>query len=242
MGQTKFFLLWFQAPLQSWGFDSRFGRRETWNYPTRSGVLGLLLCAMGAGGPQRELLARFGSLDLTGYSLAPVKVAPFAQPAGKVLTDFHMVGSNFDESDLWQNLLIPKKTDGKAPNGSGSKMTYRRYLQDSVLAAVLEVPSDLAEQAAQALTHPYWDMYLGRKCCVPTAPIYRGTFETAQQAEQALASLADENGLRIDSKALTGSFPDEGETMTIEGDPVAFGLRKVYKPRTVTMVKLFQEQ
>ncbi len=35
-------LLWLEAPLQSWGADSRFGRRATLPFPTRSGVLGLV--------------------------------------------------------------------------------------------------------------------------------------------------------------------------------------------------------
>ena len=33
-------LLWLEAPLQSWGVDSRFGRRDTLPFPSRSGVLG----------------------------------------------------------------------------------------------------------------------------------------------------------------------------------------------------------
>jgi len=39
---TRYLLLWLQAPLQSWGYDSKFGRRDTLNFPTKSGVLGLL--------------------------------------------------------------------------------------------------------------------------------------------------------------------------------------------------------
>lgn len=35
---------------------------------------------------------------------------PDIQP---LLRDFQMVGSGYDASDQWQDLLIPKKTDGK---------------------------------------------------------------------------------------------------------------------------------
>lgn len=233
----KSLLLWFEAPLQSWGFESRFGHRETWSYPTRSGVLGLALCALGAGGPQRELLARFDGLDQVGYALTPLKSE--TRSARKVLTDFQMVGSGYDSQDPWQDLLIPKKTDGKAPsNSAGSKMTYREYLQDSVLAAVLEVPADLAEEIARALEQPCWTLYLGRKCCIPTAPIYRGSFDTVSAAEAALRTLAAEKGLRIESKVLTGNFPDQGDTLVIQDVPEVFGLSKSYKPRTVTIVKV----
>lgn len=39
--------LWFDAPLQSWGFASRFQRRTTGLFPTKSGVLGIVCAAMG---------------------------------------------------------------------------------------------------------------------------------------------------------------------------------------------------
>src|SRR5437867_8366107 len=38
----------FDAPLQSWGFASRFQRRTTGLHPTKSGVVGLLCAALGA--------------------------------------------------------------------------------------------------------------------------------------------------------------------------------------------------
>ena len=60
---NKYVLLWLEAPLQSWGFESKFGRRETLDFPTKSGVLGLILSAMGRSGEQQELLGSFSSLD-----------------------------------------------------------------------------------------------------------------------------------------------------------------------------------
>ena len=61
MMDKKYILLWIEAPLQAWGADSKFGRRDTLPFPTKSGVLGLVLCAMGASGPQNELLAKLSS-------------------------------------------------------------------------------------------------------------------------------------------------------------------------------------
>ena len=65
---SRYLLMWLEAPLQSWGHDSKFGRRDTINFPTKSGVLGLLCCALGAGGEQCELLAEFASLKQTVIS------------------------------------------------------------------------------------------------------------------------------------------------------------------------------
>lgn len=70
-------LLRLAGPMQAWGADSRFTRRETLRYPTKSGVLGLLAAAKGLRrtDPIEELLdLRFG-----------VRVD---QP-GRLLRDFH---------------------------------------------------------------------------------------------------------------------------------------------------------
>lgn len=40
-------LIRLQGPLQSWGTRSRFDHRDTWPYPTKSGVVGLLAAALG---------------------------------------------------------------------------------------------------------------------------------------------------------------------------------------------------
>lgn len=56
-------LLRLAGPMQSWGVDSRFSRRETLRHPTKSGVLGLLAAAKGLRrtDPLQELLGlRFG--------------------------------------------------------------------------------------------------------------------------------------------------------------------------------------
>lgn len=60
----SYVLLWLEAPLQSWGANSKFNRRTTVSFPTKSGVLGLVLSAMGKGGEQRELLELFSKSDL----------------------------------------------------------------------------------------------------------------------------------------------------------------------------------
>jgi CRISPR system Cascade subunit CasD len=70
-------LLRLAGPMQSWGSDSRFSRRDTLRYPTKSGVLGLLAAAKG--------LRRTDSIeDLLGLRFG-VRVD---QP-GRVMSDFH---------------------------------------------------------------------------------------------------------------------------------------------------------
>ena len=90
-------LLWLEGPLQSWGADSRYGNRTTLPFPTRSGVLGLLCCAAGRGGEQREWLARMADWTQTVRAYARRKGDRAA--LAPLLTDFQMVGSGYDEAD-----------------------------------------------------------------------------------------------------------------------------------------------
>jgi len=165
---TCYLLLWLQAPLQSWGHDSKFGRRDTLNFPTRSGVMGLLCCALGASGKQKEFLAEFLSLRQTVISFVRGDINANKEKLKRqpLLHDFHMIGSGFDDKDPWATLLIPKKSDGGKAVGGGSKITHRYFLQDAFFAVILEVPYERADLLANAIQHPVWDLYLGRKSCV----------------------------------------------------------------------------
>lgn len=225
-----YLLLWLEAPLQSWGFDSKFNRRDTLSFPTRSGILGLLLCAMGAQGEQRELLERLSLYSQTVYSYKKKQRETF-------LCDFQMVGSGYDDTNPWTTLHIPKTSDGKKAVGGGTKMTYRNYLQDAFFAVILDLPADFAEQIASALQNPVFDLYLGRKNCVPTDFIYRGSFSSSEEAETELATICDEKGLVADFKVLTGDKSSEGDVITLNDIPVQFGTEKKYRDRRVTVVR-----
>lgn len=214
---TKYLLLWFEAPLQSWGYDSKFGRRETLDFPTKSGVLGLLFCALGKGGEQTELLSRFSELKQTVFSFKKFKENKKDEET-KIeikktanLHDFQMIGSgyipkkskpsyfnNIDDNFIkWFGFMIPhtsvEKNNGFSTdsdsNIAGTKLTHRYYLQDCAFAVALEVPCDLAEECENALKNPVWEISLGRKCCVPSEMIFQGTFDD-------LKSLLDSESLK----------------------------------------------
>ncbi|SHL43716.1 CRISPR-associated protein, Cas5e family [Nitrosospira sp. Nsp11] len=238
---NPYLLLWLEAPLQSWGFDSKFGRRDTLAFPTKSGLLGLVCAALGAGGEQKALLAEFAALGQTVVSFARCKQAVGGvtkQDREPLLRDFHMVGSDYDDQNPWANLLIPKTREGKKAVGGGTKMTYRYYLQDAGFAVVLEVPVDKAETIAQALQNPAWDIYLGRKSCVPTDFIYRGTFDSEAAALEKAHSIAWQKNRIEDFRVLHGAS-DEGdadEVFTINDVPLQFGDDKRYGDRQVSVI------
>lgn len=239
---NPYLLLWLEAPMQSWGSDSKFGRRDTQIFPTKSGIMGLLCSALGAGGQQHELLAEFAPLNQTAISFARCKAKDdvlLKQDREPLLRDFHMVGSGYNDQDPWAKLLIPKTSDGKAAVGGGSKMTYRYYLQDAAFALVLEVPMDRAQVIAEALQNPTWDVYLGRKNCVPTDFIYRGTFDNELAALEQANVIALEKTRVEDFRVINGLSADgSGEVFTINDVPVQFGEDKRYRDRQVSLINV----
>jgi len=228
----KYVLLWLEGPLQSWGYDSRYGRRESLNFPTKSGVLGIILAAMGAGGEQRELLS-----ELSQYRHTVLSYIRVASPSPVQLRDFHMVGSGYDTSDKWQNLLVPKTEDGKSSVGGGSKITHRAYIQDGAFAVVVEADDQMASRIAAAIQDPVWDISLGRKSCPPSDIVFRGVFEDSESACTFADEIAQEKNRQKGFMVYDEVHPD-GEQLNLSDVPVQFGIKKLYRDRTVTVVSV----
>lgn len=176
-------LLWLQSPLQSWGSASRFLRRQTEAFPTMSGVLGLICCARGVKDGQEQWLSSWSPDGMYVYAY------PSPYP-GTELADFHMVGSGYDDQDPWQCLMIPKTSEGKKAEKGGTKMTSRAYLQDAAFAVILSATPGQAAEVEQALSSPVWPIYLGRKCCAPSDLVFRGVFQSLEEARQAAEEIA----------------------------------------------------
>lgn len=146
------------APLQSWGSQSEYNRRETDSWPTKSGVVGLLAAADGR--------ARTDPiLDLVGLRLG-VRVD---QP-GSLLRDYHTV------SDLRGRPLLSASTgkSGRQKPTSPAKhtaVTQRFYLQDAIFVAALDGELALLDGLADAIRSPGFPLALGRRSCVPTQPL-----------------------------------------------------------------------
>ena len=236
MSQSKqYMLLWLEGPLQSWGFDSKFDVRDTLNFPTRSGILGLICCARGAAGPEVEWLAEMNNLpmEVRAYARTDKQGQPHLREP--TLCDFQMVGSGYDDSDPWQSLLIPRKSDGTKAGSSAPKMTYRYYLQDAVFAVVMALGSKQAELLPEALQNPVWDLYLGRKSCVPTELIYQGIFDSAESAWQQAQKLADSKQRALSYTVMEGE--GDGDVITLNDVPLQFGRHKRYRDRQVTVLE-----
>jgi len=158
------------GPMQSWGTSSRLQLRRTDPYPSKSGVLGLLLCAKGVRREDsRRELARLTSLRMGVRVDWP----------GTLDWDYHTVGAK----------IGIRSADGKikktAKTGEYETLLSRRqYLYDASFLVALQGSADAIDACAGALDNPVWPIFLGRKSCVPAEPVFAGlgTFDNLTDA------------------------------------------------------------
>lgn len=233
----KYVLLWIESPLQSWGSDSKFWRRDSLRFPTKSGILGLVLCSMGASGAQNELLEKLSSkkMNVISYVHSKMKKDQLVKlDKEPLLQDFHVVGNGYDDKDKWQKLLIPKNSKGDSTVGGGSKITYRNYLQDARFAVILEVSDEMSEDVCEHLKIPVFDVYFGRKNCVPSEIIFQGCFDNSSEVYKKAEDIAKQKQLIEDFQVFDGE-EDGDENFTLNDVPVQFGEIKKYRDRRVTI-------
>lgn len=228
---TSYVCLWLEGPLQSWGGDSKFYRRDTLEFPTKSAVLGLVFSAMGLRGDQEQLLSDFNGMDMFVRGYGDHCEMP------SILEDFQVMGGGYDVNNPWEFNMIPKRGDGRKPSGvSGTKLFYRYYLQNIKFGVVLEFPKYITEKLVEGLTTPVYDIFLGRKSCIPSEFVYQGICSSVQEGEDVLEGIASKKGL---TQALTvrQGVVDGGELLTVNDQPIRFGLNKEYSQRIISMFK-----
>lgn len=170
-------LLRLEGPLQSWGTRARWDVRDTALEPTKSGVIGLIGCALGLrrGDPELERLDR------------SLRFAVRVDRAGIVATDYHTV-SGYHRTAAGDYRV--GGAAGQTVKNLAKAMEYeestivspRDYLHDASFLVALESDDELLlRQVAGEAPHPHWrgslrqpawPLYLGRKSCVPTRPVF----------------------------------------------------------------------
>lgn len=161
-------LLRLEGPLQSWGTRSRWDVRDTQPEPTKSGIVGLLGCALG--------LAR-GDAALERLDSA-LRMGVRVEAAGRVREDFHTV------TDFLPTAAGDYKVSGGTKSTKALRvdpaarpatiLSPRFYLEDASFLVALAAPEDagLLTRCADALRRPCWPLFLGRKACPATRPIF----------------------------------------------------------------------
>lgn len=178
MANTLFLRL--EGPLQAWGERARWSVRDSAPEPTKSGVVGLLGCALGLKADE----------DLRDLSRS-LRMGVRCDRPGSPLVDYHTVCGGV--------LSAEGKVKKTASTGKAETVvSHRSYLCDACFLVALQVthgPNDLIERLATAVQQPNWPVYLGRKSCVPSVPVFAGVGDFPS-LENALAAWPAQDGNR----------------------------------------------
>lgn len=167
MDNPLILLLRLEGPLQSWGERARWDYRDTAAMPTKSGIIGMLACALGK--PRYDpLLPEMDEKLQMGVRL---------ERSGPIATDYQTVSGTIRTADGGQR--------GKRNEGS-TIQSWRQYLQDTAFLVALGGESELLQRCAAALKKPVWPIFLGRKSCVPTRPVFEGLTRDFTSIEDAI--------------------------------------------------------
>jgi CRISPR system Cascade subunit CasD len=177
-----FLLLRLEAPLMSFGGPMVDNIGRTRSFPGQAQITGLLANALGYRHADADLLERLQ----TRLRMATALARP-----GEVLRDYHTVdlGRPHLVDTGWTTRGVPETRGGASSDTT--HIRYRWYLADALVVVALaldpanEEPT-LANLAA-ALRYPARPLFIGRKSCLPAAPILLGEGET--EATSAAAAL-----------------------------------------------------
>lgn len=167
MSNAPLLILRLDGLMQSWGERARWDSRDTNPFPTKSGVIGLIACAMG--------LKRG---DMAIRELAEeVTIGIRADRAGALMTDFQTITGD----------LITAEGKRRAKHGETTTILSRRqYIFDAAFLVVISGPEDTLERISAALLQPKWQIFLGRKSCVPSRPVFESMTRAYATVEEAL--------------------------------------------------------
>lgn len=208
----KILILRLEGPLQSWGESAKWDMRDSADFPTKSGIVGLLGCAMGLerGDPKLEELSE------------ALTVAVRADRKGVRAVDYQTVTGN------------PLRNAEGKPKTTGNTIVSRRtYLQDACFTVFLETDEAWAERIVAVLRAPRWCICLGRKNCVPSRPVLaeeRGNYVSLEDALRRCpaaerADAAMEYEIERENASLSGYLrPDRRRAADRE-----FALRRVWR-------------
>lgn len=225
--EKRFLALRLEGPLQSWGFDSQYNRRNTGLMPTRSAIAGMCCAALGLhrGSEEEEhFLETFGAIRMTTVAIPRLNDQQ-KELAVRRLQDYHTV----------QNTR-------RASGGMNTDcvLTHRMYLTDSSFGVILEGNGKILSEIAAALANPRWGIWLGRKTCIPTTPVLAKRVSAVDPADalsvdrtEALSLLIGDNSLEsFTRQEEVESFADGRDSLP--DVPISFASEKrEFAPRRV---------
>ena len=159
----KYATLYMTGPTQSWGDSSDWNLRTTNIFPTKSGVLGGMFATLGI---DREFSSEYYP------KVKSVRMTSLMFGVPNIFTDFHVVTN------------VPVALTGKLNSDISKRnsVTHREYITNVSYGVILEGDDEVIEWLCSRMKNPKWKFSLGKKCCIPTEPIYSGIFNTKEEA------------------------------------------------------------
>jgi CRISPR system Cascade subunit CasD len=224
---TAFLALMLDAPMQSWGFSSRFQRRTTGLHPTKSGVIGMICAAMGlakGSDAERQALKELSHLGMTTVVIARQRRNRWSEEATDLpvlrMEDYHTVQGTRKASDATGAKADPEAT----------VLTHRQYLLDAKFGVILAGERPLLEKVAEKLQDPVWGVWFGRKNCIPAEPVYRGVFSIE---EEALKKLVGDTPKEALTRIKESSFNTGNDTWN-DAPPASYGDMRPWPVRRIS--------
>ena len=121
----------------------------------------------------------------------------------------------------WTTRGVPAGRDGGAATYEGSHQRWREYHADLRLSVALrlepEHSSPTLDELRAALDRPARPLFIGRKCCLPSSPIFGGWIE-APSAREALEAIAPAGSARFFASWPTAEGKDGSSRVTTVTD------------------------
>lgn len=180
----EYLILKLQGPMQAWGGHTFEDRRPSHDFPTRSGLVGLLAACLGLDRADRKaqsalsqsihyaarsdarFLEREVFGEITRRSLAPVK-----------LVDYHTIRE--------------ARRANRPPKEGETVQSWREYLFDAVFTVAIGTTKNSAislNELVEAVRKPVYTPFLGRRSCPLSRPLTESD-EPTIKAESLFAAL-----------------------------------------------------
>ena len=195
-----------ESPLMAFGGETIDNYGVIRWFPAASMLTGLFANALGWRRIERE---RHQGLQVRLVFAARID----REPAGGVrLTDFQTAQLNKDDKG-WTTRGTPEGRAGGANTYNAPHLRYRDYFADMRVTVALRLnPEDeppTLDELAHALEEPSRPLFIGRKPCLPSAPLFAGYIE-ADNTLHALLNLPLESERDDPVRLLWSDGEDEG--------------------------------
>ena len=200
-----------RAPLAAFGGEAIDARGVIRDFPAQSMLTGLLANALGWSRAMRKEHQALQERIVFG--------ALWEQESASEgrMTDYQTASIDKDDQ-AWTTRGAPAGRAGGAKTYAGSHQRRRDYHADLRLSVVFRLDPDdvppLLDEIADALVRPARPLFVGRKACLPSAPIFEG-WVTAPDVRAALSGIVSPGatGLRAFWPASEGT---EGAARTMD--------------------------